>query len=344
MSYQREFAKRLNVGIIGVGSHGYRNILPMMNYLPVKIKAVCDRAVEIGKITAEQYGCAYYPSSGEMYAREDIDAVFIAVSPKLHPQLVMEALDKGKHVGLKSQSQPRASEVAEIIAHRNDRVVVVGFKKAFMPATQKAVEIANSPKYGKVRSILAVYPMTIPANGREVLEKKETPNWLINGVHPLAFMMSVGGKVTAVTTICNAARNGVLAIQFANGVFGTLHMSSGPQPRLERYAVYGENWQLDIENTKITLYRGFPFVYSKTTNYAPAGDDCGAIVWDISNCTATLENKAEFTQGMYDEMMYFCQCALTGTTPGQGNLEFALATMKVYEAALLSEGETVCID
>ena len=344
MSYQRDFVKRLNVGIIGIGSHGYRNILPLMNYLPVKVKAICNRTVEIGKITADQYACAHYQTPQEMYDREDIDAVFINVSPKLHPQMVMEALDRGKHVWLEKPVATRASEVQEMIAHRKDRVVVVGFKKAFMPAAQKAVEIAHSPKYGKVRSILAVYPMTIPGNGREILEKRETPNWLINGVHPLSFMMAVGGRVTAVTAICNEARNGSLAVQFANGVFGTLHMSSGPQPRLERYAVYGENWQLDIENTKITLYRGIPFVYGKTTNYVPAGDDGGAIVWDTSNCTATLENKAEFTQGMYDEMMYFCQCVLTGRTPEQGSLEFALAIMKVYEAALLSEGKTVCID
>jgi predicted dehydrogenase len=279
-----------------------------------------------------------------MYEKEEIDAVFICVSPKLHPQLVIEALTAGKHVWVEKPIATRADEVEEMIAHRKDRVVVVGLKKAFMPAAQKAIEIAYSPKYGNLRSILAVYHMTIPGNGKEILESKDTPNWLRNGVHPLSFMMAVGGKVSAVTSICNESGNGIFAMQFASGVIGNLHMASGPQPNLESYGVYGDNWQLEIENTKITLHRGISFVYNQTTNYAPEGDDSGAIVWDTSNCLATLENKALFTQGFYAETMYFCECVLNNKIPEKGTLEFALEMMKVYEAGLLSGGKTIYID
>jgi predicted dehydrogenase len=337
LSYQREFAEKINVGIIGIGSHGYRNILPLMNYLPVKVKAVCNRTADVGRMTAAQYGCAHYQIPREMYDQEDIDAVFINVSPQLHPSLVIEALDRGKHVWVEKPVATRAREVEEMIAHRKDKVIVVGFKKIFMPAAQKAIEIAYSPKYGNPRSILAVYPMTIPGNGREILENGDAPNWLINGVHPLSFLMAVGGKVSAVTAICNDAGNGILAIQFVNGAFGTLHLASGPQPRRERYSVYADSWQLDIENTRIALYRGIPAVYGRTTNYAPEGDDSGAVVWETQNCQASLENKAEFTQGMYAAMMHFCECVLKNKIPDKGTLEFALEMMKVYEAALLSE-------
>lgn len=49
MSYQRDFERRIKVGIIGAGSHCYRNVLPTMNYLPVEIKAICDINEEIAK-------------------------------------------------------------------------------------------------------------------------------------------------------------------------------------------------------------------------------------------------------------------------------------------------------
>jgi predicted dehydrogenase len=195
LSYQREFAKKINVGIIGIGSHGYRNILPLMNYLPVEVKAVCSRTADVGRITAAQYGCVHYQTPRDMYDQEDIDAVFINVSPKLHPSLAIEALDRGKHVWVEKPVATRARDVEEMIAHRKDRVIIVGFKKIFMPAAQKAIEIAYSPKYGNPRSLLAVYPMTIPGNGREILETGDAPNWLINGVHPLSFLMAVGGRV-----------------------------------------------------------------------------------------------------------------------------------------------------
>ncbi len=344
MSYQREFSKKINVGIIGIGSHSYRNILPAMNYLPVNLKAVCNRSRDIGLVTAKQYGCNHYQSPADMYANEEIDAVFISVSPQRHPQFIIEALDNGVHVWVEKPVAMRAHQIEEIMAHRHSQVVVGGYKKVFSPAARKAVEIANSTDYGELQSVLAIYPMTIPDDGQRVLDSGEVCNWLNNGIHPLSFMLALGGKVSGVTTIKNRHGQGVVALQFANDVAGTFHMSSGPNPRLERYAAYGKTWQLDIENSKITLQRGVPFVYKETTNYAPEGDDHGAIVWEPSNCTATLENKALFTQGMYFEMKYFCDCILGQQAPTIGGLEFSLELMRVYEAGLLSGGRTIYLD
>ena len=344
MTYQREFPERINVGLIGIGSHAYRNILPAMNYLPVRVKALCSRNGDVGRVTANQYGCRHYQTPAEMYDNEDIDAVFISVSPQLHPGFMIEALDQGKHVWVEKPVAVRAHEVEMALAHRKDRVVVVGYKKVFSPATAKAVEIVNSPRYGQLQSLLAVYPMTIPPDGPRVLESGEVTNWLNNGVHPVSFMMAVGGKVASVTALCNRAGCGALVMEFANGATGTFHMSSGPQPRFERYGVYGKHWLLEIENSRITLQRGIPFAYKETTNYAPEGDDSGAIVWEPSNCLATLENKALFTQGLYFEMQHFCDCILQKIRPDKGTLEFSLELMKVYEAGLLSRGKTIYLD
>ena len=96
MSYQRDFEQRLNVGVVGVGSHGYRNILPTLHYLPVRLKALCDRDLELAQRTAGEYGVqACYASTAEMYRNEELDAVFLCVSARLHPALACEALDAG---------------------------------------------------------------------------------------------------------------------------------------------------------------------------------------------------------------------------------------------------------
>ena len=94
MPYQREFESRLNVAIVGVGSHAYRNILPAMTFLPVSLQAVCDIDSERVQSTASQYGVtACYTNAEEMYRNEDLDAVFLCVSPQLHPQLACQAFD-----------------------------------------------------------------------------------------------------------------------------------------------------------------------------------------------------------------------------------------------------------
>ncbi|MDR2932134.1 MAG: Gfo/Idh/MocA family oxidoreductase [Oscillospiraceae bacterium] len=344
MPYQRNFDKRIRAAVIGAGSHCIRNILPTMNYLPVELVAVCDIDEEMARRTAKQYGAKAYTNTAALYAGEpELEAVFIAVGPRQHPAMVIDALCAGKHVWVEKPVAVRAAQVSEMIAARGDNIAVVGFKKAFMPATLKAKEVIDSEKYGHPNSILAVYHMCMPTNGREILEKGETPNWLLNGVHPLAFMMAVGGPVDTVTTHINAAGYGAVMLGYKNGCTGTLHLASGPMPNIEYYAVYSDQWELSVRDTRVELRRGIPFAYSETHNYAPAGDVSGTVVWDTTNCLATLENKPEFTQGFFDEMNYFCGCVLENKQPDKGTLEMALDMMKVYEAALISDGTPVKI-
>ena len=108
--------------------------------------------------------------------------------------------------------------------------------------------------------------------------------------------------------------------------------------------VFGDEAHLVIDSgLKVVLQRGIPFEYSKTTTYVPQGLDAGAIVWEPQTREGTLENKAIFTQGIYNELMYFCEHALSGQPADRGSLEFALDVMKVYEAGLISNGRRIVI-
>jgi predicted dehydrogenase len=344
MSYQRDFETKLTVGFIGVGSHAYRNILPAMNYLPVSIAAICDQNADLAEKTANQYGAKrWYTNAASMYKGEKLDAVFICVSVQLHPELTCQALDAGLHVWVEKPPARRVADIHEMIKHRKDRVVVVGFKKAFMPSTLKAIEIFSG-RYGPLRSILAQYPMTIPEEGEKVLSDGSVPNWLRNGCHPLSLCVAVAGKVKAVTTHCGPDGGGACIMEFANGVIGNFHLASGRnkgQP-IERYSFFGDEAHLVIDSgLRVVFQRGIPFEYSKTTTYAPEGFDDGAIVWEPQTREGTLENKALFTQGIYNELMHFCTHALAGTPAQKGSLEFALNVMKVYEAGLRSNGNRI---
>lgn len=342
--YQREFDKKLRVGLIGAGSHAYRNLLPALHYLPVTLAAICSRGEEKLRRTQEEYHCSCYTSTTEMYEKETLDAVIISVSPEMHPTLAKEALERGIHVFLEKPPAMSSEEVRQLLAAGKDCVVSVGFKKAYMPAAVKAREIAASPKYGGLKSMLAVYPMAMPANGREVLEKREFTNWLGNGCHPLSFLLSVGGKVRRVTSCCGQQGQGSVILEFENGVVGTLFLADGPQP-LEQYQLFANGWNLMIDNTDtVILNRGIPFSYADTDNFAPPGEACGAVMWRPQNCLATLENKALYLQGIVPELELFCRAVMTGEDAGFTSLAFALEVMKVYEAALCSQGRSVEIE
>ena len=347
MSYQRDFERTLNVAVVGVGTHGYRNVLPTMTFLPVKLQAFCDINIERAELTAKQYGVKNcYGNMADMFRNEELDAVFLCVPPRLHPELTCEALDAGMHVWLEKPPGMFASEVEKMLRHRNDSVVVVGFKKAFMPATKKIIEIFNTDEYGPLRTLLGVYPMNIPSDGERILREREHTNWLQNGVHPLSLLLTVGGKVSAVTVHRAKRGGGVCIIEFVNGAMANFHLTHGAshgQPS-ELYQFFGDGCHAEIRNgTRVLLQRGMKFDYLGSTSFIPEDFDSGAIVWEPQNSLGSLENKSLFIQGFYQEMRYFCDCILENKPAETGSLEFALEVMKVYEAGLRSEGDRVVL-
>lgn len=343
MSYQREFDKRVRLGVVGIGSHCYRNILPTTTFLPVELVAFCDTNEETLSSTAGQYGVSHcFTDTAKMYDEMDLDGVILCVSPFAHPDLACEALDAGLHVWMEKPPAAHARDVARVIDHRGDRVVVVGFKKAFQPAIMKAEELVRSADSGALRTILGEYKMHIPENGQEILDSNKMNNWLGNGCHPLSAMMQVGGRVNAVTVIRAAAGGGVCILEFESGAVGNLHLAEGMRGPRERYSFFCENAHIEIENSrKVTLHRGIPFKYAYTNNYAPMGVDTGSVSWEPQNNTATLENKALFSQGIFNELMHFCECVLENKKPSRGTLEFALQVMQVYEAGFMSDGKRI---
>lgn len=342
MSYQREFERRLNVAVVGVGSHSYRNLLPTLHYLPVRLRALCDPNLELAQRTAAEYGVpACYASSAEMYRNEELDAVFLCVSARLHPDLACEALAAGLHVWMEKPAAVRAAGVETMLAQRGDRVVVVGLKKAFLPATRKVIELLANPECAPLQGMAAEYRLRLPVDGAAVLADPGQRNPFSDACHPLALMLAVGGEVLAVTTHRARGQVGVCVLEFTGGAVGTFSLVSAPTLPLERYSFWGK-WHVSIENgSRVTVRRGIPFSYGRTTSFAPAGLDSGAVVWEPQNTLATLENKALFIQGFYNEMRYFCDCVLAGRPAQQGSLEFTLRLMRVYEAALRSEGSRI---
>src|SRR5690606_9607847 len=134
-----------------------------------------------------------------------------------------------------------------------DRVGIVGFKKVFMPAAEKVMEIMADQRFGPIQDMVGFYPFGqgMPEDGERVLNERVTTNWLANGVHPLSLMMAVGGKVEAVTVHAGGKSGAACILHFANGTIGNLHLASSvahSQP-VERYLFGGKGYHVEIDNT-----------------------------------------------------------------------------------------------
>lgn len=341
MSYQREYERKIRVGLVGVGSHAYRNLLPTFNFLPVKLEALCSRGADRMAWTAAQYGVdKIYTSAKEMYEKADIEAVFICTSPFFHAELVIQALDAGLHVWLEKPPAVSVDEVRRMMEHQGDRVVTVGFKKAFMPAMQKVRELVGPPE--NLKTLTAEYPVSVPSNYEEIMSKGIQTPWLDNGSHPISAMVSVGGDVTAVTTHRSGKGGGVCVLEFATGAIGSLILADGMKGPCERYVFYTEDTHITVDNaSKVSHHRGIPHGYDSSVTFAPEGTDHGTQVWEPRFTFATLENKGLFIQGFFNQMKAFCDAVLGENVPREGSLETALQVMGVYEAAMKSRGDRV---
>lgn len=349
MSYQRDYERRLRVGLVGTGGHAYRNILPVLHFLPVELVALCDTNAALVARTANEYGVrAVYTEALRMYAEEDLDAVLLCVGAAEHPPLAIEALQAGLHVWMEKPPALRVGDVLALIDAQGDTVCAVGFKKAYMPAIRKAVELTTLPEFGQLRSILATYPVTIPADGPAVLERGRLTNWLANGCHPISAMLALGGPVDAVTALLGPGEEcvGVVFLEFASGAVGTLYLAGGAPAGcpVERYQLFGDGRAIDVDDAvRVTYRRGIPFDYGRQRDFFAPGVDSGSVVWEVTHALATLENKALFVQGFFNELLDFCEAALTGRPLRTADLAFALQVMRVYEAALRSGRERVVL-
>jgi predicted dehydrogenase len=346
VAYQREYDRRLRVGLVGAGSHAYRNVLPALHHLPVTLSGICDLDRQLAERTASEYGVPAFSGAAEMYAAVDLDAVLVCAGPRQHPDLAVEALSAGLHVWMEKPPGLFAADVEKIMAARGDRVCAVGFKKAYQPAVRKAKELMALPEFGALRSVLAVYPMTMPADGAGVLSRRETTNWLNNGCHPLSLMIEVAGDVESVRTVVGPgdAAVGSVNLTFAGGAVGTFFLAGGAPHGypIERYDLIGEGRSITIDNSaRVSFHRGIPFDYTRQTDFTGPGTETGSVVWEAEHRLATQENSGLFVQGMFFELSDFCGAILDHHPLRSGDLPFALQVMRVYEAGLRSTGDVV---
>src|SRR5947207_8046103 len=80
-------------------------------------------------------GAASYPDYAAAIADPRIDAVVVAVPPKFHLELTLQALAAGKHVLVEKPAFPSSADFQTVIHARNraDRVVLVGENDHYKP-------------------------------------------------------------------------------------------------------------------------------------------------------------------------------------------------------------------
>ncbi len=177
---------RITMGCIGVGSQGSGNMNGFLNKGDARVLAVCD--VDKGhregakRRVDEKYGnsdCAAYHDFRELIARDDIDALSLAVPDHWHSIPVIMAARAGKDM---YGEKPLARTIAEgkrmvEAVHRYDRIWQTGSWQRSQGNFHHACELVRNGRIGKVTRVEVGLPTGGGGEVKAVQPVPENLDW-----------------------------------------------------------------------------------------------------------------------------------------------------------------------
>ena len=149
----------LRWGVIGTGTRGAHTHLPVLNEAPEsQVLALCDVSEErLAAAAAKAPGrVATYADYQRLLANPDVNAVVIATPNLLHREMLLAALEAGKHVLCEKPAGVTPADAAAIRAAAGaaKTVVMFGMQYRNNPRPQQIAALVASGRIGKPRYVV----------------------------------------------------------------------------------------------------------------------------------------------------------------------------------------------
>ncbi|CAH1649029.1 Gfo/Idh/MocA family protein [Chelatococcus asaccharovorans] len=287
----------LRIGWIGCGTHANEMLLPQLTRHDTVIQALCDMSTERLAATGRRYGVAPENQLTDwraLLARDDIDAVGLAVGPQLHYEIGLAAIARGLPIFIEKPPAPTARQAQELAdaAEARGVPVVLGFMKRYSTANRIAANVIHSDEFGATASFLGQY-MTAPTYFAKDVDY--TGFYLHHCVHYFDLVPHLMGDVADISARRHEIEPGKLLLhvdfRFVNGGIGTLvmgtHQSRGTP--MEWWQVMGDHRRVEVRNVhEVRYYRNPPFKVAKLDASLVDGED--TLVWEPNLTAAANED------------------------------------------------------
>src|SRR4051812_18272250 len=95
VTYGFEHDRRLRAGFIGCGGHSFRNVYPVLRYLPVDLVAACAPAAAGPPPSPQTFGAQpSSPAHADMLP-DQLDCVFVAPGVSSYTDIAVDCLSAG---------------------------------------------------------------------------------------------------------------------------------------------------------------------------------------------------------------------------------------------------------
>jgi len=344
---------RIKIGYIGCGSHSRRNILPALKFAAdsVETVAVCDLKYEKAQVFASEFGFKRaYGNHIEMLEKEDLDAVFIVTGygeglRPVYPALAKDCIEYGCHVFTEKPPAATAGELVSLkeLADAKNKEVMIGFKKMFFPANEKAKRLSEDTSFGGISMALLQYPQYLPGQQELTDYNNGKPlgsvcAFLDHLCHPVSLLVYLMGYPASMNYMRGADGTGIVCFSFADGSIASVALTCGASSNggMEHTQIFAKNKgrHISIENNiKVSLYRTPPDLhYGASPSFYTGTPENATAVWEPEFSLGQLYNKGLFLLGYYGEVEAFAQAVLNKTRVPKAGLDDAIMITKIFEA------------
>jgi UDP-N-acetylglucosamine 3-dehydrogenase len=301
----------LRTAVIGCGLFGEKHAC-VLNDLPnADLVAVCDKNENVASTLAQKLGCSAYGNIESMLAKENIDAVTIAVSEDYHLSVAEFVARAKKHILIEKPIAKNYEEAQKIerLAKENGIRLMVGHILKWEGRFQYTAEAI---KRGELGDIISIYLKRSTTNGTPRRLKGSVSIFHYMGVHDIEAMLTFAEPakpikvyvqgVSKKNTPYNDIDTVFSTITFDNGVVGCLQLCWAlPDGGSCDFVIQGEVLgtkavsYITMQNQGLAIYReNSPVEYPELT-YQPEyyGHIHGKLYEEVSHfVTNTLNGEA----------------------------------------------------
>ncbi len=161
--------KNLGLGMVGYGFIGkvhtisYLDMPFYYNPMPAKVNmvGVCSVPIEDAKEGVEKAGFTFATEDyRELIDRKDIDIIEVCTPNYLHKNIIIEALEAGKHVVCEkplAMDLQEAKEILEAAKQHPQQIAQVSFEYRYQPAIMRAKQLIEEGFLGRIYNTRVVY-------------------------------------------------------------------------------------------------------------------------------------------------------------------------------------------
>lgn len=317
----------LRVAIIGVGDIAQTAHLPAWSVCDgATVTAVVDRDKEVAAHVAAEWGIEVVETQlSAVLERSDIDAVDICVPANLHRELVVKALESGKHVLVE---KPVAIELDDALrmsaAHsKSDKVLMIAENWAFEPNFLEALDSLRSGRIGTPYMFVGTHVSAgrlSRAKGSGKGDRDRLGYFFAAGSHTMNLARMLMGEVASIFAFATNAEVGecglpveddmVLSMKFESGSIGSCHFTGRCRHSGVRrlpIQVIGENGSISFD-----IWNGW-------------------VETDVDGQRTRSETQFP-SRGYREEVRHFVDCIKTGSQPVT-SITDQICTLQLVRAA-----------